>query len=567
MRKKVVAFLLASAMVFSTVACGGNGNTTDNTDKNTTGSAAENTTNDEQNNDQQGDRSMYPGTEEEGAITFNLASEPPDMCSLTTTDATSGNVLRQIMEPLVCLDEHDEPTEGVATKWEVSDDGLTYTFTLREGMKWTNGEPVTAHDFEYAWKEILNPETAAEYAYFAYVLKNGEAYNNGSCSADEVGVKATSDYELVVTLENPTAYFVKSLSFYSFYPLNQKAYEEYGDKYGTDADKIVTNGAFTMKEWKHQNEIVLEKNPDFYNADKVGVDKIYMLMMENTSTTLNSFQTGEADIVGLSGDQSDLLESEGFDVFNYNDGACAYLEYNLNNKYLANENLRLALGAAIDASVIAENVIKNGTKAPTGFTPEAILGLEKPFPEEVGQTIIGYDPDKAKELYDKAVEELGEVPKLTIITDDGDAAAKSCTFIQEEIKKNLGLEVEIQQMTFKNRLARMTAKDFDIIMALWGPDYNDPMTFLDLWETNGGNNHTGWSNKEYDELLSKIRKEADEKERMNYLYEAEKLVMAEQPVSPIYWRSKAYAVSDKIESGVVRTAFQDINLKYVQLRK
>ncbi len=279
MRKKVVAFLLASAMVFSTVACGGNGNTTDNTDKNTTGSAAENTTNDEQ-----GDRSMYPGTEEEGAITFNLTSEPPDMCSLTTTDVTSGNVLRQIMEPLVCLDEHDEPTEGVATKWKVSDDGLIYTFTLREGMKWTNGEPVTAHDFEYAWKKILNPETAAEYAYFAYVLKNGEAYNNGNCSADEVGVKATSDYELVVTLENPTAYFVKSLSFYSFYPLNQKAYEEYGDKYGTDADKIVTNGAFTMKEWKHQNEIVLEKNPDFYNADKVGVDKIYMLMMDNTST-------------------------------------------------------------------------------------------------------------------------------------------------------------------------------------------------------------------------------------------------------------------------------------------
>lgn len=559
MRKKVVAFLLASTMVISTAACGGG--------KNPSGGASDGSQSDNANSEGTGDRSLYPGTEEEGAITFDLGSEPPDMCSLTTTDATSGNVLRQIMEPLVTLDENDEPAEGVATKWTVSEDGLTYTFTLREDMKWTNGEPVTAHDFEFGWKTLLKPETAAEYAYFGYVLKNGEAYNNEECSADEVGVKANGDYELVVTLENPTAYFLKSLSFYSFYPVNQKAYEEYGDKYATDADKIVTNGAFTMKEWKHQNEIVLEKNPDFYNADKVDIQKIYMTMLTDSSTKLNAFQTAEADIVGLSGDQEQLLRGEGFEVFNYTDGACAYLEYNLNNKYLANENLRLALGAAVDATVMAENVVKNGTKAPTGFTPDAVTGLEKPFPEEVGQTIIGYNPEKAKELYEKAVEELGETPKLTIITDDNDVAAKTSTFVQGEIEKNLGLRIEIQQMTFKNRLARMTAKDFDIVMALWSPDYNDPMTFLDLWETNGGNNHTGWSNPEYDELLDKVRKEADVETRMGYLYDAEKLVMQEQPVSPIYWRGRAYAVSDKIESGVIRTAFQDINLKYAKLRK
>ena len=549
MRKKVVAFLLASAMVFSMVACGGGNQSGGNT-----------------NTENTGDRSMYPGTSEEGAITFDLGSEPPDMCSLTTTDATSGNVLRQIMEPLVTLDENNEAAEGVATNWTVSEDGLTYTFTLREGMKWTNGEPVTAHDFEFGWKTLLNPETAAEYAYFGYVLKNGEAYNNGECSADEVGVQANGDYELIVTLENPTDYFLKSLSFYSFYPVNQKAYEQYGDKYATDADKIVTNGAFTMTEWKHQNEIVLEKNPDFYNADQVDVQKIYMVMLTDTGTKLNAFQTGEADIVDLNGDQSDLLRSEGFDVFTYTDGATAYLEYNTNNKYLSNQNLRLAIGAAIDSTVLAENVIKNGSKAPTGFTPDAVTGLEKPFPEEVGQTIIGYNPEKAKELYEKAVEELGETPTLTIITDDNDTASKVCTFVQEELNKNLGLQVEIEQMTFKNRLARMTAKDFDIVMALWSPDYNYPMTFLDLWESNGVNNHTGWSNAEYDELLSKVRTEVNAETRMGYLYEAEKIVMEEQPISPIYWRSRAYAVSDKIESGVIRTAFQNVNLKYVKLR-
>ena len=546
MRKKVMAFLLASAMVFSTVACGGGNQSGGDTST--------------------GDRSMYPGTTEEGAITFDLGSEPPDMCSLTTTDATSGNVLRQIMEPLVTLDENDEAAEGVATSWTISEDGLTYTFKLREGMKWTNGEPVTAHDFEFGWKTLLNPETAAEYAYFGYVLKNGQAYNNGECSADEVGVRANGDYELIVTLENPTDYFLKSLSFYSFYPVNQKAYEQYGEEYAIDADKIVTNGAFTMTEWKHQNEIVLEKNPDFYNADQVGVQKIHMVMLTDTGTKLNAFQTGEADIVDLNGDQSDLLRSEGFDVFTYTDGATGYLEYNTANQYLANQNLRLAIGAAIDGAVLAENIIKNGSKAPTGFTPDAVTGLEKPFSEEVGQTIIGYNVEKAKELYEQAVAELGEIPPLTIITDDNDTANKVCAFVQEELNKNLGLQINIKQMTFKNRLARMTAKDFDIVMALWSPDYNDPMTFLDLWETGGGNNHTSWSNAAYDELLNKVRTEANPETRMGYLYEAEKILMQEQPISPIYWRSRAYAVSDKIESGVVRTAFQNVNLKYVKLR-
>src|SRR5699024_6356282 len=155
--------------------------------------------------------------------------------------------------------------------------------------------------------------------------------------------------------------FLKSLSFYSFYPVNQKAYEQYGEEYAIDADKIVTNGAFTMTEWKHQNEIVLEKNPDFYNADQVGVQKIHMVMLTDTGTKLNAFQTGEADIVDLNGDQSDLLRSEGFDVFTYTDGATGYLEYNTANQYLANQNLRLAIGAAIDGAVLAENIIKNGS--------------------------------------------------------------------------------------------------------------------------------------------------------------------------------------------------------------
>lgn len=293
-----------------------------------------------------------------------------------------------------------------------------------------------------------------------------------------------------------------------------------------------------------------------------------MLMINDSNAALNSFKVGELDIVGLTGDQVQLMKNENYPIHSYSDGSTFYLEYNLQNPYLANQNLRKAITYAIDKQAFIDSIVKNDSKVATSFTSPAIHGLNDNFYMEVGKLATEFDLELAKDHYNKALEELN-VDKITLslIIDDNDTAVKNGAFIQEQLRANLGLEINIEPMPFKSRLSRMSNKDFDIVFAGWGPDYNDPLTFLDIFETGNGNNHGSYSNTEYDELLDKVRVELDAKKRFEYLTELEKIVMDDLPVGPIYWRVKDYVLSGKIKSGVIRTAFQDLNLKYVKLAK
>lgn len=519
--------------------------------------------------DKKEDRSAYPGTVGKNEITVNIGSEPPDMFPVTMTDTVSFSVLRHIVDNLMMLDENDQPIPGVAKDYKVSDDGLVYTFNLREDMKWTNGEPVTANDFVFAWTSLLDPAFASEYAYFGYVFKNGEKFNLGEVGADQLGFKAEGDYKLVVTLENPTSYFLSQLAFGVFAPINEKAYKEFGEAYGTDADKMVTNGPFKMTSWEHESKIVLEKNPDYPDAKKINLDKIIMVMINDSNAMLNAFKAGEVDMVGLTGDQAKGLRTEGYPVNTYDDGSSWYLEFNFADPYLKNNNLRKALTYAVDKQAFVSAIIKNESKPATSFTAPVVNGLDdKKFYEQVGEVIPAFDKEKAVELYNTALSELGvSSVELTMLTDDGDRAVLYATFVQEQLKANLGIDLKVEPMPFKSRIERMQNKDFSMVFAGWGPDYNDPMTFLDMFETNGGNNHVSYSNPRYDELLDKVRTELNAKTRFDYLVELEKLVLEELPVGPVYWRSREYAYSGKIASGVIRTAFQDMNYRFVKLAK
>lgn len=557
-RKKLIASLLIAAMTTTMLAgCGA---------KQPSGDAGD--TSDTPKQEQPATTGLYPGTPDENAITVNISTEPPNLFSVKSTDTTSSDVLRHVLETLVELDANDQVIPGVAKEWTVSDDGLTYNFKLRDDMKWSNGEPVTAHDFVFAWTSLLSPEIASEYAYFGYVFKNGLAFSEGKVGADELGFKAVSDYELEVTLENPTSYFLGSLAYKSFAPLNEKAYKEFGEAYGTDADKMVYNGPYKIASWEHENKIVLEKNPDYYDADNVELEKINMVMINDSNAAMNAFKAGELDVAGLNGEQLKMMETENYPFYTYEDGSNFYMEYNLSNKYLANKNLRQAITYAIDKQAYVDNIVKNSSKAATSFTASTIDGLNGKFIDEVGPVVPVLDVEKAKELYEKALSELGvDKVELAMIADDTDAAVNTAAFIQEQLKVNLGIDVKVESMPFKSRLARMTSKDFDIVFAGWGPDYNDPMTYLDMFETGNGNNHTGYSNPEYDKLLDKVRTEADKEKRFGYLVELEKMLLDDMPVGPVYFRAKDYVVSEKIASGAVRTAFQDMNFIGVKLAK
>lgn len=556
--RKILSIMLIIAMAVSLLtACGS---------KDKQDQAEDQTPAPTQGQTQNEDKSAYPGTADANTITVNIASEPPEMFSITTTDTTSFTVLRHVIENLVMLDEKDQVIPGVAKDWKISDDGLTYTFNLRNDMKWTNGEPVTAKDFVFAWTSLLTPSFGADYAYFGYIFKNGQAYNEGTAGADQLGFKALDDYTLEVTLENPASYFLSTLAFGVLAPVNEKAYNQYGEAYGTDADKMAYNGPFMMTSWEHESRIVLEKNPDFYNADKINLDTINMVMINDTNAALNAFRAGEVDVIGVNGEQAQMMRGENFPVYSYDDGSTFYLEYNTTDPQLANVNLRKAITYAVDKQAFVDSIVKNNSKAAVSYTAPAINGLNKKFNEEVGALIPTLDAAKAKEYYDKALQELG-VNKVTItmICDDSDTAIKNAAFVQEQLKVNLGIDINVESMPFKSRIERMSNKDFSIVFAGWGPDYNDPMTFLDMFETGNGNNHTSYSNPAYDELLVKARKELDPAARFDYLVQVEKLLMDDQPIGPIYWRSRDYIVSGKIASGVIRTAFQDMNYRYVTL--
>lgn len=549
--KKVLALLLVLvvALSMSLAACG---NTSGNGQSTSTTSATP-------------DKGSANGPQE---TTINLGTEPPQMNSTLTTDVTSMNVMRHVFDGLMNLDKDNNPIPGIAEKYEVSTDGLKYTFHLRDA-KWSDGTAVTAKDFDFAWKTVLKKDTAAPYAYIFYSIKGAQAYNEGTGKVEDVGIKAVDDKTLEVTLERPTPYFLYLTSFGVFMPVNQAFYEKQvsGDKnaYGTEADKLIYNGPFTITSWAHEDKLVLEKNPNYWDAANIKLNKITMLMVKDTNAGYNMFAGDEADMVGLKDSaQVEKAKTDGYVPQKYSDGAVAYFEFNLKDPVMQNVNIRKALTYAMDRQSFVTNVLKNSSTPALSFTNPDISGLNgKSFKSMVGDLIKDNNSDEAKQLLAKGMQELGltTTPKLSMITDDTDVAKRDAAAYQEYWKKNLGVDVEIQTMPFKSRLARMDDKDFQVVLALWGPDYNDPMTYLDMFETGNGNNHTSYSNKAYDDLLNKIRAETDAAKRFDLLVQTEKLLMQDQPIGPIYFRNRDFVTKPYLV-GVVRNAFQDINLRW-----
>lgn len=507
-------------------------------------------------------------------IAVNLASEPPEMSSIRTTSTGSMNVLRHIVDGLVMLDQTDTPVPAIAESWEISEDKTTYTFKLRQDAKWSNGEPVTAKDFVFAWNQLFTAETAADYgAVWAAYVKGATEMIEGGASAEGVGYKAIDDYTLELVLTRPCTYILSVLAFPNFYPVNEKAYTEMGglEAYGTEAEYLCTNGAYNVESWLHEDEIVLVKNPDYYLADTIKLDKITYKMISDSSTAYNSLISGDLDLVQLNSDQAEMAKAAGYEVGSYDDGSCWYLEFNTQIKGLNNAKIRKAITLAVDAEAFISTVVKNSSVAAYSFTPTAISNGK--FAEKTGKLLDreGFKADgyaKAKALLEEGLKEEGMTVadlKLSWVCDDTDTAAKYAAFFQEQLKTNLGVEVTVEQMTYKARLQQMSEKTFNgIVMAGWGPDYNDPMTFMDLWTSTNGNNHTSWANEEYDALIESATLCADADERDEILVAAEKLLMDELPIGPIYNRKIDYTTSARL-TGVVRTAFDDMNFRWADV--
>lgn len=563
--RKILAMVMALALLCATfTACGDTSGTSSSAGTSSTASDSGDSSAAEEGETATGGSG--------GTLNMRNTMEPTSLNTLLATYAYDFTPINAMIECLYRDDENDVPQPAGAETVDISDDKLVYTFHLREDATWSNGDPVVATDYEFAWQQALNPEVASDYAYMLYFIHNAEPYFNGEVEWSEVGVKVIDEYTLEVTLDNPLPYATDLFAFPTLAPINQKFYEEVGaDKYATDAEYFCCNGMYELTEWSHNSQIVFQKREDYWNADAVGPDEIVYKIITDSQAGLNSYLSREIDYTDLdSGEVVQQAEAAGFEVGVKPARSSYYLIVNTEDEFMSNQNLRLALAYAIDKQALIDTVYQNDNQPMTSFTPPAIYGaagadgptFQEALLEERGEMYpASGDLEKAQEYLQAALEELGcTVDELNLSIDCADdSLRRNCaTFLQEQWRQNLGIEnIAVNSMQTKQVSANRQSGDYCMSLGGWSPDYNDAINFLDLWVTDGGNNDSFWGNEEYDNLIAQATAEADVEVRQQYLFDAEEILAAEMPVIPLYWQCQNYSYNkDKIVDGAIITANQ-----------
>lgn len=518
------------------------------------------------NNAQGGQGGEKPAEKKEQVLNLLESQEIPSLDSALATDAVSFIVLNNVMEGLYRLGKDNKPVPGIAESYEVSQDGKTYTFKLRKDAKWSNGDPVTAHDFEFAWKRVLDPKTKSEYAYIMYDIKNAEEANTGKVPLDQVGVKALDDYTLKVELKNPVPYFVGLTAFGTFMPQNEKFVKAQGDKYGLEANTTLYNGPFVLSEWKHEQGWTYTKNPNYWDKDAVKLEKVNVKIVKDTATAVNLYETKQADHVGLTAEFVDKYKNDK-NFHTKLDPRLYWLRMNTKKEPLNNVNARKAIAMAIDTQAMVDTLLNNGS-IPAKFTvpKDFVTGPDGKDFRDVNGDLVNYNPDEAKKLWEQAKKELGKDKfTLELLNYDTDNAKKIGEYVKAQLEQNLpGLTVNIKQQPFAQKLKLESNMQYDLSFSGWGPDYQDPMTFLQLWTSTSPHNQTGWSNAEYDKLIKDAQTTLanDQQARWDAMLKAEKIVFEEMPIAPLYQNGVAYLQREYVKDFVTHTFGADYSLKW-----
>lgn len=478
-------------------------------------------------------------------LKMTLLAEPQALDTSKASAAVSFDILSQVEEGLYRLDKDGKPVPAMAAGMpQISSDGKTYTIKLRDNITWSDGSPVTAKDFEYAWKRTLDPNTKADYNFMVAWLKGGEAYMTGKGTADQVQVKAVDDKTLTFTLENPVPFMTAQLSFPVFFPQKKEFVEKYGDKYATDADKLLFNGPFTLTKWDHEQSLTLVKNDKYWDKNNVKLNEVDVQIASDNNTLANLYQSGAIDVARITRDQVDQWKSKP-DYTVQPQLYITYVEMNEDNPALKNEKVRKALGMAIDRSNLVDVVFHDGSKSPTGFVPSGTMdGNNKEFRATAGDILPKYDAAQAKTLLAEGLKEAGltSFPNLKFTGDDTEDGKKALEFIQGQWKQNLGIDVTVEAIPHKLRIDRGQKHQFDLLLFNWGADYNDAMTFLDCYESTSPFNESKFNDPEYDQLIKKARAESDGAKRAQYLVDAEKILVSKMPTAPVNFRAYSYLV-------------------------
>ena len=504
-------------------------------------------------------------------IRTNNFSEPGSLDPALAQGTHESWTLEHIFEGLMKRDQEGDLTYGMAKDYILADDDVTYTFTLRDDIKWSNGDPVTAYDFEYSWKRALDPELAAEYAYQLFYLKGGEAYNTGKGSLDEVGVKALDDKTLEVVLETPTGYFLELTAFYTYFPVNKNVVESNPD-WAKDPKTHVSNGPFTLTTWDHNAKIFLEKNENYYNADQVKLDGIELAIIEDENTAWQKYEGGEFDVL-LPVPQAVTaeLQASNSDELKIGSMVGTYY-YNLNTqvKPFNNVKIRKALALALDRETIVTKIAQGGQFAATGVVPFGLMDENNQEYREVVGDLVSYHPEEAKKLFAEGLAEEGmtadDFKNFVILYNTAESHKKIAQAVQEMWRTNLGIELQLENVDFQVKLDREKAGDYHISRAGWVGDYTDPMTFIDLWFSESSFNDARFNDARYDELVLTAKSTADQKVRFDAMREAEQILMDSMPVVPVYFYTQPYVQKPYVK-GVYKPLLTYPSFIYADIEK
>ncbi|MCE2461614.1 MAG: peptide ABC transporter substrate-binding protein [Pseudomonadales bacterium] len=492
-----------------------------------------------------------------GTITLSLGGEPPQLDSTRGTDAVSFNILGHTMEGLLRYDPDNRLEAGVAERWEKTGDTMV-TFHLRPNARWSNGEPVTAHDFVFSWRKVLDPANASEYAFILYGLKNAEAINNGTMPVESLEVHALDDRTLEVHLERPVPYFDKLVAFATYNPISEAFYESREGRYAADAEDLLYNGPFTISSWVHGASIRLEKNPHYWDADNIRLNAIdYAYFTTDPNATINLFKDNKTALAGLVAENLDDALQRRWKIKRFSDGAVFFMEFNHREDRLTrNYHLRKAIQAVNDSPELVYRIIKLPGNLPgASLFPVWLKGVDGYFRQEYPLTDPLPDDELGRRHLATAMAELAlsEPPTLVMLIGDSPTAKKQAEYYQNLYKQKLGIDIRIDAQIFKQRLAKMTAGDFDIVMAGWGPDYDDPMTFADLFASWNENNRGRFNNPELDEAVNVARSSSDPETRMDAMARVQQILFDEAAIVVNYERGSVYVSHPRLK-GIVRRA-------------
>ncbi|MBY0598046.1 peptide ABC transporter substrate-binding protein [Bacillus bingmayongensis] len=484
-------------------------------------------------------------------LNVTVSEEIPSLDTAKAMDGTSSHVMQNIFEGLYVLDHQDKPIPGVAKSFERSEDGKRYIFHLRKDAKWSNGESVTAYDFTFAWKRVLSPETAAQYAYLLFDIKNAKEINKGILAADQLGVKVLDNYTLEVQLEQPVPYLLQLLALPVYLPQHESFVKEQGNRYGLEPNNLIYNGAFVLEKWKHEQEFQLKKNNTYWDKKQVKLEAINFHIVKDTMTAVNLYESGSIDRAPVSAIFVDQYKGKK-ELHMKKESAIAMLRFNERNATLANKKIRQSISLALNKEGFVNHFINNGATPAEGLIP---IGYKnetngKDFRQENGNLAV-YDLQKAKQIWEDAKKELStESVTLEFLTFEQDNAKRIAEYIKGELEKHLqGLEIQIKQQPSKQKLQLEQTGQYDISMVVWGPDYKDPINYLELFTTDNPNNKMKYSNSYYDNLINKAKHDIvlDRQKRWESLQEAERILLEDVAVAPLYHTGLAYIQKEYVK--------------------